>query len=241
MPTGATYQRRFTLRPGEAGDGVRTLDAQMQDYCHHVRVTLSHAGGQILAAKGEGLRLPWSACPLGVAGVGSIAGMRIAEARSPANWPNARTDNCTHAIDLTMLALAHLDDTEPLTYEITVTPASGQVRTARLERDGVLVLEWTSDGQTLTAPDWLAGRTLQRADFMNWSGELDPAMREAVTVLRRACHIAPSRDIDLDAMRVAADSIPPSSSCHTLSPSVIGRASRIRGSSRAELTPADQV
>jgi hypothetical protein len=238
-PAGTVYQRRFTLRPGVDG-GVRTLVAEMQDFCHHVRVTITHADGRIIAARGEGIRLPWSACPIGVAGVRGMAGLRVADARSAARWSTERTDNCTHATDLAMVALAHLDDTEPLTYEISVTPATGQVRTARLEAGGELVLEWTTDVLTLTAPDWLAGRTLQRADFARWSAGLDPALREAVTVLRRACHIAPSRDIDLDTMRVAADSIGPSASCHTLQPAMIGLARRIRGSSRAELTPADR-
>ena len=76
--------------------------------------------------------------------------------------------------------------------------------------------------------------------FPDLDTELEPRAREAAVVLRRACHIAPSRDIDLDTMAVAAESITPSSSCYTLQTGVIEIARRVVGSSRAELTDADR-
>lgn len=233
--SGLPYHRRFTVRPGKG-----SLEAHMQDHCHHLRVVVDHEAGRILHASAEGLRLPWNTCPLAAAGVGRIAGMEVSAALDPAAWPGGRTANCVHAVDLTMVALAHLDDTEPFRYSITVTPAMAQVRTARLERNGSLVLEWTLDGDTLRTPDSYARRTLRRPDFSAWTGSLDPADREAATVLRRACHIAPSRDIDLDSMQTAADSISPDSSCYTLQPGIIEQARRVRGSSRTVLTAADE-
>lgn len=229
--TGLTYYRRFTVQPG-AG----SLEAQMQDFCHHVKVIVSHANGQIVSANAEGLRLPWHTCPLGAAGVARIGGMAVVDAQDQSNWPGGRTANCVHAVDLTMVALAHLEDREPFTYNISVTPAMGKVRTARIDRDGELLLEWVVEGTRLVGPDRFAGRTLSRPDFNEWVAELSAAEREAATALRRACHIAPSREIDLDTMRVAADSISPDASCHTLQAGVIERAQRNVGSSRPVLT-----
>ncbi|MCW2545751.1 MAG: hypothetical protein JWN96_211 [Mycobacterium sp.] len=234
--SGLTYYRRITVRP-EAG----SLEAHMQDFCHHVKVVLRHADGRIVTANAEGLRLPWNTCPLGAAGVARISGMAAADAMDQSNWPGGRTANCVHAVDLTLVALAHLDDREPFTYYISVTPAMGQVRTARIDRDGELLLEWTVEGTQLTGPGRFAGRSLSRADFNQWAAELTPAEREAATILRRACHIAPSREIDLDTMRVAADSIGADASCHTLQEGVIERARRNVGSSRPELTDADRI
>jgi Protein of unknown function (DUF2889) len=234
--TGLTYYRRFTVRP-EAG----SLEAHMQDFCHHVKVVVTHADGQIVTANAEGLRLPWNTCPLGAAGVARIGGMAAADAMDQTRWPGGRTANCVHAVDLTLVALAHLDDREPLTYYISVTPAVGKVRTARIDRDGQLLLEWAVEGTRLTGPERFAGHSLARADFIRWVAELDPIEREAATLLRRACHIAPSREIDLDTMRVAADSIGPDGSCHTLQEGVIERARRNIGSSRPELTDDDRI
>lgn len=251
--SGLPYHRRITIRPApdsadpksadpDSADNAGSadvLDAQMQDHCHHVRVEITHADEVIKAAAAQGIRLPWNTCPLAIAGVGRLAGMQVADALDIRNWPGGRTANCVHMSDLALVALAHVHDTEPFVYAITVAPAMGPVRTARLERNGELVLEWILEGETLTSPAAWAGRTLARADFQTWSTELDPATREAAVVLRRACHIAPSRDIDLDTMAVAAESITPSSSCYTLQTGVIEIARRVVGSSRAELTDAD--
>jgi hypothetical protein len=233
--TGLIYYRRFTVRP-VAG----SIEAHMQDFCHHVKVVLTHEDGRLITAQADGLRLPWNTCPLGAAGVGRLAGMPVEAAKNQANWPGGRTANCVHAADLTLVALAHLQDREPFTYNISVTPAMGRVRTARIDRDGEQLLEWIVEGALLTGPERFAGKSLSRASFTQWSGALEPQEREAATVLRRACHIAPSREIDLDTMRVAADSIGPDASCHTLQDGVIQRARRNVGASRPELTDADK-
>jgi hypothetical protein len=230
------YERRITFRPG-AVDGRPAIDAQMQDFCHHIRVTLSHDGGRVITARAEGIRLPWNTCPIGIAGVRGMEGLDLAAARDIRRWDTGPTDNCTHAGDLALLAAAHALDTEPLTYEITVDPAGGPQRVARLAAGGRVLLEWTVAGFAVTGPGEWAGRSLARRDFAEWSATLDPTTAEYATVLRRACHIAPSRDVDLDRLRVAADSIPPSSSCYTLQPGVIERAGRRRGSSLPLLTP----
>ena len=63
-----------------------------------------------------------------------------------------RTANCVHAADLTLVAPAHIHDSEPLDYAISVTPARGKLRTARIDRNGELLLEWTVEGTLLTGP-----------------------------------------------------------------------------------------
>ena len=78
------------------------------------------------------------------------------------------------------------------------------------------------------------------ADFVSWRGKLAPRLREPATILRRACHIAPSRDINLDRMRVAAESINADCSCYTLQPDVIEHAHRQQGTFRIELTDDDR-
>jgi hypothetical protein len=239
--SGEPYFRRITLRPAAIAGGQGRIEAHMQDHVHHVKVVITHADGRVISAIPQGVRLPWDMCPFGIAGVTRIAGMTIEKAREGFVWPGGRTANCVHMVDLTRVALAHVDDTEASSYAITVTPAFAPVREARLERDGQLLLEWTLDGERLIGAEPFNGRTLASSDFGRWREQLAPALQEPATILRRACHIAPSRDIDLDQMRVAADSIRPDSSCFTLQPDVIQTAQRQRGTSRTELTDADQL
>jgi hypothetical protein len=234
--SGKPYHRRFTVL---AGDGV--IEAQMQDHVHHMRIVVTHADGRVVSATAEGIRLPWDTCPLGVAAVSRIAGMTVSEARDGIGWPGGRSANCVHIVDLTRVALGHLDEPAPFTYTISVSPGLGRVRTARIERDGRLLLEWTLDGVRIRDPAALAGHTLAPVDFTGWRATLDPELHEPATLLRRACHIAPSRDMDLDGVRVAADRIRADSSCYTLQPGVIETAHRIVGTFRPELTDADQL
>jgi hypothetical protein len=239
--SGEPYHRRITLRPSTLDDGNRRIEAHMQDHVHHVKVVVTHADGRVISAVPQGVRLPWDTCPFAVAGVTRTAGMTVEQAREGLGWPGGRTANCVHMVDLTRVALAHVDDTEDASYEITVTPALATVRDARIERDGELLLEWTLDGQTLVGDEPFNGHTLRAADFVDWRQALAPELREPATILRRACHIAPSRDIDLDQMRVAAESISADSSCYTLQPDVIDHAHRQRGTFRVELTDADRL
>jgi hypothetical protein len=242
--SGEPYYRRITLRPTRPsvpGDGMAVIEAHMQDHVHHMKVVLTHADGLVVSAIPQGVRLPWDMCPFGIAGVTRIAGMTVAQAREGLGWPGGRTANCVHMVDLARIALAHVDDTEPSAYAITVTPALAPVRAARIERDGQLLLEWTLDGDRLIGDEPFNGHTLRAADFVGWRSTLSPGLREPATILRRACHIAPSRDINLDRMRVAAESITADSSCYTLQPDVIHQAHRQQGTFRVELTDEDQL
>ena len=239
--SGQPYYRRFTVRPARLPNGNGQVDAHMQDHVHHMKVVITHQDDRVVSAVAEGIRLPWNTCPIGIAGVGRIAGMPVAKALEGIGWPGGRTANCVHMVDLTRMALGHLDETEPFRYSITVTPALAEVREARIERDGRLLLEWTLNGSRLQGAAPFDGHTLAPADFVGWRQELDPALREPAGLLRRACHIAPSRDINLDRLRVAAESIRPDSSCYTLQPAVIQTARRVIGTFRAELTDDDRL
>ncbi len=239
--SGEPYFRRITLRPSTLGDGKRRIEAHMQDHVHHMKVVITHADGRIISAVPSGIRLPWDMCPFGIAGVTRTAGMTITQAREGMGWPGGRTANCVHMVDLARVALAHVEDTAESVYAITVTPAHAQVRAARIERDGALLLQWTLDGPTLSGDEPFDGRTLAASDFVSWRGKLQPGLREPATILRRACHIAPSRDINLDRMRVAAESINADGSCYTLQPDVIEHAHRQQGTFRIELTDDDRA
>jgi hypothetical protein len=234
--SGRPYYRRFTVL---ATDG--RVEAQMQDHVHHMRVVVTHADDRVVSATADGIRLPWDTCPIGVAAVGRIAGMTVSQARDGVGWPGGRSANCVHIVDLTRVALGHLDERARFTYAISVAPALGRVRTARIERDGRMLLEWTLDRLRIRDPKGLAGHTLAPVDFTGWRATLDPELREPATLLRRACHIAPSRDMDLDGIRVAADRIRADSSCYTLQPGVIETAHRMVGTFRADLTDADEL
>jgi hypothetical protein len=229
------YRRLIDIVP-EPGRVV----ADMQDFCHHFRVVIDHADGVVTRAEGIGVRVPWTTCPLGAAGVAALAGTALGPMAPPPALTDDRTGQCTHMIDLAAVAIAHATG-DPVHYDVLVTPSLGPQRTATLRRNGEVVLEWQLQRDEVASPGPLQGMQLRGRELRDWvESRTDPDEHELAAVMRRACQIAPSRAIDLDDYQVAAQIGLIDSSCHTLQPSVAPTARRVKGSSRPTETVQQQ-
>jgi Protein of unknown function (DUF2889) len=228
-----TYRRTIDLHPA-----IGVIEAEVEDYLHHFTVRLTHDGCRVTEATATAVRSPWHSCPVGAAGVRALAGTELAVAGQSRAWVTDRSEHCLHVLDLATVAAAHALDHEPTRYEIVVTPAGGRERVATMRRDGGLLLRWEMDGSTITGPGRFTGVSLERGPFLSWMrAELEPGEYEPVLVMRRACSIAYSRGIDLDAYAYASDTQPVDASCYTFRPDVAFTARRNRGTARAtELT-----
>lgn len=222
------YRRRIEVVP--LGDVV---EAAMEDYIHHFGVRLAHDGERITEATATGVRVPWTTCPVGAAGIAEIAGTPLAEATVVDRWLDDRASQCVHTVDLATVAAAHATDVAPLVYEIGVELAAFTERRAVLRRDGDVVLDWTVEGNDVVGGGPQAGMSLARAAFANWlTTRVVPDDREPFVVLRRACTIAMGRYMDLDTVAVAGDIHPGDDSCHTYRSEVAAIAARCRGTAR---------
>jgi hypothetical protein len=228
------------VTPSETLDYARRIDvrtapgrvvAEMEDYVHHFRVELEHADGVVTRAVGTGVRVPWATCPIGAAGVARLAGAKVGPGTGDSWVGSDRTDQCTHVIDLAAVAVAHAGRPS-IRYDARVSPAGGPRRRAVLVADGRPVLEWELDNDVVQSGPF-AGLAVRSRELKRRMRELtDADQREYVAILRRACHIAPSRAIDLDDYEVAAQIGTIDSSCHTLQPDVAATSRRVRGSAR---------
>lgn len=230
----ATYRRRIEIVPGE---GV--VDAAMEDYIHHFRVRLDHDGTTISRAEATGVRVPWSTCPVGAAGLAALAGTTLTDAVLADRWIDDRASQCVHAVDLGALAAAHALDARPLAYEIRVDMISFAERRAVLWRDGEELLDWPLQGQTVVGEGPSAGMGLDRRSFSTWlERKVAAEDHEATFVLRRACNIALGRLLDLDAFTVAGEVHEADGSCHTYRVGVPEQAVRCVGTVRhTEIEP----
>ena len=223
-----TYRRRIEIVPG---DGV--VEAAMEDYIHHFRVRLTHDGTHVTEAGAVGVRVPWSTCPVGAAGLASMAGTALADGAWADRWVDDRRTQCVHTVDLAALAAAHAQDDGPLVYEVHIDLASFVERRARLDRDGEELLDWQLHGQEVVGDGPYAGMSLDRRPFSHWLETRVPAQeREPVVVLRRACSIGLGRLMDLDAIDVASDARPADESCHTYRTGVPEGSHRCTGTAR---------
>jgi len=230
-----SYRRRIELVPGEGA-----VDAAMEDYIHHFRIRLTHDGARITSAHAEGVRVPWSTCPVGAAGLSALAGTALDDAVLADRWVDDRRTQCVHTVDLAALAAAHALDPHPTVYEVHIDLASFVRRRARLTRDGVELLDWDLEGQQVVGDGPYTGMALDRGAFSEWlETRVPPHEREPVVVLRRACSIGLGRLMDLDAIDVASDARPADQSCHTYRSGVPETAHRCTGTAReTELDPA---
>jgi hypothetical protein len=223
----ATYRRRIEVVPG-AGRVV----AAMEDYIHHFRVALTHDGTTITAAEATPVRVPWSTCPTGAAGLAALAGTSLDAAVRPDRWVDDRRTQCVHTLDLASLAAAHAHDTEPTVYEVRLDLASFTERRGVLERNGETVLDVRMEGQSVVSPDRFVGFGLDRPRFSAWLAATDPPDREPLFVMRRACSIGIGRLMEMDVIAVAGDVRGADDSCHTYRVGIPEVAHRCVGTAR---------
>src|SRR5262245_10525840 len=227
------YRRRIEL----VTESPARVEGELEDDFHQFRVSIAHEGGQVTAVEGEALRHPWSTCPEALGPLRDLVGAPVTqEAAVIAAHADARR-TCTHWYDLAGLAIAQAAAGRARRrYDVTVGERDEQGRaTATLDRDGEPVLRWDVDVQTVLGPEPVAGQGMGRG-FLAWAAATfagDPDAEEAAVVLRRACRISLGRLMDLDRFETAADvGQGMENTCHTFSTDVMGRALRIKGSTR---------
>jgi hypothetical protein len=193
------YRRRILLR---RSPGV--MRADFEDDPHQHSVEIHHDGRRVTAVSGEALRIPWSACADAPSIIDRLVGMPLSADPLAVFEYTASREQCTHLFDIAGLAVAHAarGTTERL-YDVEIPIwNSDSTQHATLRRDGTIALEWDLQfdvrGSTVIGPDRYAGQTIRR--LLDWAREhcADPDEFEAVTILRRAVHIAGSRFADLD-------------------------------------------
>jgi len=218
VPTDAPYRRRIELRPGP---GV--VEASMEDYVHHVALRLHHRDAVVEAVEVVGVRLPWSSCGQGAAGLANLRGVGLAEVADLRRWMGARTHQCVHTTDLAVLAAAAALRDRAVDYEVWLEGVGRRRMESRLLRDGDEWATWVLVEGQLVDEGRFAGLRLASRDFAAWTSEhLDAADAEAAAVLRRGTHIGLSRGIDTTSWEHPDDARPADDSCFTYAGDVAG-------------------
>jgi Protein of unknown function (DUF2889) len=220
------YRRRIVI-----GSRFGTATAEMEDHPHHFRVEIDHDGSVVLATRTVAVRHPWDLCAAAGAQLRLLVGMPLsATVTAVGSWTAAR-QQCTHQFDLAGLAVAAAaSGRADRTYDVEVVGSEADL-TAVLERDGAEIARWTVAGQTVRAPVALAGLSLGRG-FLRWLDAMDdPDEQEAAFVLRRACLISRSVEINLDRFAVAAE-IGPIGECWVYQPGRAHQAARVVGATQ---------
>ena len=183
------YRRRIAtiVEPG-------IVRAFVEDDFHHFRVTVRHNGTKVTAVKGEPVRFPWLTCPGASGMLVNLIGAPI-ETSMP-RQPDAfdRFHQCTHQLELALLAIAQAARGRSRQYDIAISDADQDgIRAATVSRDGEMVEAWRLIGEQLVAPPEIA-RLAVRA-LRPWADALEDDRYERVAILRRCLQVSWGRSL----------------------------------------------
>jgi hypothetical protein len=220
----------------------RVACGALEDDVHHVRVVVEHDGEQVVAISGEDVRLPWTTCSASLAGLQTLVGTRLADARDLQDAYDASV-HCTHLFDVAQLTIARAArgaGTREYRCTVELPDAGADPSTdpttdltapvvATITCDGEVVHRWEVRDGTVVSPGPFAGAALRRG-FRERQRALADDPAEAALVLRRAVWMSPIRTMDLDGYESIGGTGVSSGSCFTTQPERIAVAFRNRGS-----------
>ncbi|MCB1704158.1 MAG: DUF2889 domain-containing protein [Halioglobus sp.] len=223
---GGVYRRRVRL-VNSAGQ----VCGELEDDCHGFRVQLQHDGSVVTGVSGSALRVPMSTCGQAIKPLQALVGIAL-DAPLPEVVASVRPrGNCTHWLDLALLALAHArrDDAERI-YDVEVDDQAADSSPARAEvfLDGESVHRWMLDGTTVVKPQAFAGNPMLKG-FSAWANKaFDGDEREAALLLSKGFFVALSRRFDMSnsSGQSALEHTNMRGACYTYSEGVMERAVR---------------
>lgn len=220
------FRRRIQISTIQVG-GSGIARAALEDDFHHFRVELQFADGVVIAARGTGLRIPYTGCAAASAALSDLTGMRLDRVANSVTRATDASQQCTHQLDLAGLALAAAArGIASRRYDIEVPRRDGAHTSGRIDRDGATVLDWRIEGESIVGPAAQAGVHL-RQGFARWAlTTLSEDEAEAALILRRCLMISRGRERDLDLLTHAE----PSGRCYAQQPARAVIALRVVGS-----------
>ncbi len=236
---GGLFRRLYDLK---RWDG-RTVVGWIEDDAHHFGVTIEHDGTTITDVRTASPRYPWTTCCNAGEPLRELIGKPLVSRASDIGKLVEMRLQCTHMFDLAGLVLAHaahgrehrryelaVPDREVLGRHTSGRPQFGAHR-CTVHQDGLLVLWWDVQDDTITAPAEFAGQSLQRG-FREFTERMPEEQAEHATLLRRAIHISSTRMMDQDREFTRAGDIQPAGVCYTNQPAQRFEAWHVKNSHR---------
>ncbi len=228
------FRRRLHWR---ATQGL--VEVELEDSNHGFRLRLHHElcndRRQIVEVAVDPVRHPFTTCPEAVNSVRKIIGLPLVDSTALLRERLKPGDNCTHMIDMALLAAAHVDDigAERL-YDIAIVDERDGVTQAHIDCDGQRVHTWAVREHALISPTELAGRPVMRG-FFAWANKTFSGMQlEAAQALQRGYFVGQARRysyLPIEENPASTDGMP-IGSCYSYNTGAVERALRIKGSVR---------
>jgi hypothetical protein len=194
--TGA-YRRRIRLEQIDA----HTVFGALEDTNHGFTVTVTHDGEYVTAIDAQTKRIPYTSCPGAVEPIKGYIGTSIHASLRDLNFHMPPSSNCTHLLDLTLMAIRHAPAPNPVRqWDIHITDQTDQ-RDAicTVQRDGVQIFQWQARDLQLTQPQEFAGNPFYLG-FGKWATKhfTDLDELEAAFILQKGYFVSLARFFDVE-------------------------------------------
>ena len=220
------FRRRIIIHSQFSTSQTR-VRAALEDDFHHFRVELFSTNGVVSNISATAPRRPYSLCGNAVAQLDLLMGMTLSPIAHEVTRFTNPTEQCTHLLELTGLAIAAAArGTVWRQYDVEVPGRVDQRTQASLSRDGAPLLLWDVLDTVIQGPAPYTGMDIYQG-MARWAlSTLPPDEAEAALVLRRATGISKGRGMNLDAQIHAF----PNGNCFSQQPRHASQALRMKGS-----------
>jgi len=185
------YRRRIRLR-AEAGQ----VHGELEDTNHGFRCTVFHDGNKVTDIHSAALRIPFDTCPGATEPLRKLIGLPLCEDILDIKPLTDTAANCTHLLDLALLAIRHSTRQIPeMIYDICVEDQAHdeQIASAEIYANGNLIHRWQTCNWAIISPSHLNGNVLYKG-FSKWAAtHFSGDQREAAFALQKGYFVAVSR------------------------------------------------
>ena len=213
----------------------------MEDEHHYFLLQLGHDGECITSVSSTSRRTPWTVCPQAASKLQEFVGQPLRQ-RIAVTLPDIDSkQQCTHQYDLLMGALAQARQPGRREYVSKVVGAMHEYRHAQLWLNDEKLLDWRLRGTTIYSNDEFDQQDLR--NIMPWADQtLSDQQLEALFVQRRAVMVAAAKGFNLDLVKNAGQAMTiRAGACFVFQPERADQAQRIIGSTRTDVTAADDL
>ena len=173
--------------------------ALLEDCNHGFCSTIHHDGKKVTQIEAEHKRIPFTTCGGAKDPLQSLIGLEIGTKIDALLQQVDTRANCTHWLDLSLLAIRHAARDEAVReYVVEVPDEAEPPTTASIYRDGKLIHQWPVMDWVIQEPHEYAGNGIFKG-FTKWACETfsDAEEREAAFALQKGYFVSRARRFDI--------------------------------------------
>lgn len=195
------YRRKIRL---ESHQGY--VSGDLEDCNHGFSVRVYHDFFTVTNIEAQHHRIPFTTCGGAREPLMQLAGLPLGLSSQALSTRVETRANCTHWLDLALLAISHASRCESVReYAIEVPDENEKPTQAKVFCNGNLVHSWLLQDWIIQAPATFAGNTLFKG-FSSWANTAfaDEDEKEAAFILQKGYFVSRARRFDID--RLAGES-----------------------------------